>query len=232
VLDVRVPALRLSSWAGEEAILLDDVLERATVHQPSDRLTMREFADELRAWLAPVADDQVHFKPMYRELREIATRLSRAQEPTRRLREEDALFDAALERLRQQYPLEEIGDVYRSMGSIDGASKDSNLMGLITAAMEGADRGVGSIRTIGWFVALGYTAATSGLVIGLLRGQDRLLVTALHRLGAETIWREEREVPISGPVHEAEIREMVQALTAGVENLVERVRLYLAEDNR
>lgn len=225
VLTTSIPAMRLSTWAGDEALLLDDVLERATLHEPTDRLTMNQFARELDAWLNPKDSTPKGLPSMDNQLREISARVRQAQDPTRRLREQDAKFQEAQKRMRTRADLSEIQKAYESMGSIDGVSNCSaNMMALKFALSEEFGSNVHAGEPVGWFTALGKDAAISGIVLGLIREKDEMVALACHRIGADIVWINTDRIPTSGPVHESVISRLLAELLENFPLLVERVR--------
>lgn len=229
VLDVSIPAMRLSTWAGEEALTLDDVLERATLHEPAERLTMSQFAKELDTWLSSRNSTSGNLPNMENQLREISAKVKQAQDPTRILREQDACFRDAQNRMRSQVSLTELQKVYESMGSIDGVSScGANMMSLQIALSKEFGADVQAGEPWGLFTTLGKDAAMSGIVLGLIREKNEMVVLACHRIGADIVWIKSEQIPMSGPVHEQTVSRLAAELVESTPLLIECIRRKIA----
>jgi serine/threonine protein kinase len=117
--------------------LIDDLIERCTKHRPSDRPTMREVADDLRAWLrlSTQIDDMPDLSEYRRRLHEIAAPVLSEKELRDRLEGIcGALSDrlASLLRLMEAelhdaYPLTEVDVWDESVESILGFRERGSL---------------------------------------------------------------------------------------------------------
>jgi len=228
VLDRRIESLRLSTWVGKDALLLDSVLERATLHDPSDRITMAQMALELKAWLDKDGGKYAAINKRAYDCSEIREKLHILQEPTRRLREDHELFTKTMARIRSQYPLDTIRDVFTDLGSIDAPTNNlSNIMGVADFVGGRFQKIAGQQDAIGWYVALGQSAARSGLWIQLI-DRNALRIVASHQLNGEIVWEEFVDIPAEGPLHEQELKNLIGRLEGHIDLLLDRIKEKLA----
>lgn len=81
---VEIPALTLSSYVTHSrAGILDRLLEHATAHDPHDRPTMGDVANELNSWLLPSVE-----RPTMKDMSDLFVRIAARTEPKRRKEEE------------------------------------------------------------------------------------------------------------------------------------------------
>ena len=235
-LHLTVPALRLSTWVGKQADLLDSVLERATLHEPGERLTMVEFEAELRAWLKPLPE-KPDMESIDQYLREINLRL----ESDRRNQERQFIKQREFEELerRLQHEMQKIQRWYAAMGSPSGVGLgDINLMGLIAIAQEVEPIPREQIllsKTVGYMTVLKGAGVYSGVALRITN-DAHLALTAAHLFSApghnsvrEIIWSGTSRVPYGGPQQEIAVHNLLRNLIAFFPKVVDRVRRHLQD---
>jgi serine/threonine protein kinase len=213
---------------GDRLIALDLLIESATVVEPGDRVSLREFQAELGAWLAPPPrrDDDSPDPALTK-------RLSQAIQPARRAQENqqeaNRRANAVFERLREG-PL---ARVHSRISEIEGLNTSLGTRG-------GLPEGVRDLReTSGRRVmhkneiaSLAHVPGLRGLGIGCVVGvrlyddqQLRIGAACFEMRGAQAaeFWREEREVRLDSARQEAAIDEMEHLILRQIDPALQRL---------
>jgi serine/threonine protein kinase len=242
-LSANEPAAQLCSYVSNtRAVLLDRLLDTATLLNPNRRPTASKFAEELEAWLA---DKKPAFSvpqipaPTSARLRQLATAADEAQRhrelATGELQRLLTVLHVALLSLGEQIA-QSAGLNSRSTRLPDGNTNASLKHfpyrisgGCLDAGNRCFEEYFQTVR--GQTIVVGGYAVLEALPSGTGLLQGGLALSANHR-SAEVILRKEVEFGLATAVQEGHIKQFLSDIQAGVPALADRLAEILVEESR